>query len=258
VVAVVGVVAEGGHVARPTRGRNVTEVPSRFISQGRGVSIPPRQRLVDEAYEAIKQMIITNELKSGQVISVAALADHLGVSRSPVTKAFTALEQDGFVESEPFKAPRVAPLTSKFIHDVYGVRTALEAQAAVDATLNLTEAELAELADEFTTLSESGDRDKSAIFDFDVKVHRLFAKRAENDLLRGFLDHLELHLVRIRNVYGEHIYSQSEIELQFEELGRIVTATGERDGDAVELAMKEHVARHAERLIAKVEEAGNG
>ncbi|GAA2130486.1 GntR family transcriptional regulator [Nocardioides bigeumensis] len=236
----------------------MTEVPERFVSRGTpAASIPPRARIVDEAYNAIKQMIITNELKSGQVISVAALADYLGVSRSPVSKAFTALEQDGFVESEPFKAPRVAVLTSKFVRNVYGVRTALEARAAADATANLTDTDLSQLSVAFEALSKAGGpADKSAVFEFDAKLHRLFAERADNELLSTFLGNLELHLVRIRNVYGEHITSQAEIERQYEELQRIVRAVTERDAAGVEAAMNEHVSRHAQRLIAKIDEDG--
>ena len=69
--------------------------------------IAPRHRLADEAYAALKHMIITDELKGGTVISVLAMAERLGISRSPVKEAILNLEQDGFVVCEPFKAPRV-------------------------------------------------------------------------------------------------------------------------------------------------------
>jgi DNA-binding GntR family transcriptional regulator len=216
--------------------------------------IGPRQRLTDGAYNAIKQMIISNEMKGGQVISVVGLAESLGVSRSPVKQAVIGLEQDGFIESEPFKAPRVARITSRSIHNVYGVRTALEAQAASDATSNLEDEELVDLAASFAALPKVLDSSNvAAVAEFDTRLHRLFIARAGNDLLSTFLGNLEHHLLRIRNVYGRHIYTRSEFASQREELGRIVDAAVRRDKAAVELAMKVHVMSHAERLIAKVD-----
>ncbi|GAW49609.1 hypothetical protein PD653_4996 [Nocardioides sp. PD653] len=238
---------------REWKGIQVAELP-KFVSQGKPrASIAPRQRLEDEAYNAIRDMIISNELMGGQVISVVALADHLGVSRSPVTKAVAALEQDGFIESEPFKAPRVATVTTKFVRDVYDLRTVLEARSAANAVSNLSDADVATLTAGLASLERSQPQaDPTAVASFDVALHHLFAQRADNKLLAGFLDNLELHLNRIRNVYKEHIYSEPETDMQLSELQAIVHAAVNRDAGAAEVAMRDHVWRHAQRLIEKI------
>lgn len=234
----------------------MVDAPTKFVSQGKASKgLAPRQRLVDEAYQAIKTMIITNELTSGQVVSVAALADHLGVSRSPVTKAVTQLEQDGFIESEPYKAPRVAVLSARFVRNVYDLRTVLEAHAASAAVEALTDDEIAELTSAFNSLTRDHKAgDPEAVQEFDTYLHQLFAERADNNLLSGFLDNLDLHLVRIRNVYEKHVYSQAEKDLQFTELSAIAQAAIGRDAAAAESAMKDHVTQHALRLVAMIKE----
>jgi DNA-binding GntR family transcriptional regulator len=234
----------------------VSEVSSKFVSQGKAATaISPRHRLIDEAYEAIKTMIIANELTSGQVISVAALADHLGVSRSPVSKAVTALEQDGFIESEPFKAPRVATLTVKFIRDVYDVRVDLEARAAALGVARLTDKDRGALEEGLTTLEEAHARgDVDAVFRFDGQLHRLLADRSDNELLAGFLRNLDGHLVRVRNVYAGVLLSKPEADMQKAEITRVAHAAIARDVQGAETAMREHVSHHAQRLISQIEE----
>ena len=235
------------------------EQAAKFTGRGRSsASIAPRQRLEDEAYSAIREMIINNELTGGQIVSVAALAEYLGVSRSPVTKAIAALEQDGFVESEPFKAPRVATVTTKFVRDVYELRTVLEARSAASGVPHLTADDLASLSEGLHELSSGPSTDPEMLAKFDVEVHRLFAQRADNPLLAAFLDNLDLHLRRIRNVYGEHIYSEPETDIQVAELRDLIQAALDGDGGAAEIAMRDHVSRHAQRLIAKIEEDAGG
>ncbi|BCW86442.1 GntR family transcriptional regulator (plasmid) [Arthrobacter sp. NicSoilE8] len=234
----------------------MTETPTKFVSKRSAAGIAPRQRLEDEAYNAIKRMIISNELTGGQVISVAALADHLGVSRSPVSKAVILLEQDGFIESEPYKAPRVAAITAKFVRDVYVLRTVLEARAAAEAVLFLTPEDISSLTEALATLRTAHDNgDTVGVAEIDKRLHRLFAARSDNKLLSGFLDNLEFHLVRIRNVYSRLIFSGPETDIQSSELIRIVEAAIARNAGEAEAAMRDHVSLHAQRLIQQIEES---
>ncbi len=58
----------------------------------------PRERLIDRAVEAIKEHILTNELKGGDRIpSESELARSLGVSRNVVRQAVSSLETLGLV-----------------------------------------------------------------------------------------------------------------------------------------------------------------
>ena len=51
----------------------------------------PRKSLRERAYEAIKQQIITCELRPGEVLSEAAVSAALGIGRTPVHQALDRL-----------------------------------------------------------------------------------------------------------------------------------------------------------------------
>jgi DNA-binding GntR family transcriptional regulator len=58
-------------------------------------------RLVDTVYERIREAILDGTLEPGQKLSVPALAQTLGVSRSPIVAAVQRLIQDGLAVEEP-------------------------------------------------------------------------------------------------------------------------------------------------------------
>jgi DNA-binding GntR family transcriptional regulator len=89
---------------------------------------PPTLR--QHAVERIRDAIITGALEPGERIVEEDLAHRLGISRGPVREAIRALEQEGFVRSEPHRASYVAELGEEEIEQLYAVRAEVEAIAA--------------------------------------------------------------------------------------------------------------------------------
>lgn len=88
-----------------------------------------RLDLSDQVYEAIKARLLTREFGGGAKISLQALADELGVSRSPVHHALTRLRTEGLVLSEP-RGYVVRPLTAELMDELHEARLALELHSA--------------------------------------------------------------------------------------------------------------------------------
>lgn len=82
------------------------------------------------AYKRIKEMILNNELKSGEKIVQEKLAAELGVSRMPLHKAFQMLENELLVESVPRRGIFVSKFNLSEIKDAYECREAIEGVAA--------------------------------------------------------------------------------------------------------------------------------
>ena len=61
---------------------------------------PQRQRLADQVYDALCNLIIDNRLAPGQRLREAEVADILEVSRTPVREAFARLEQQHLLERD--------------------------------------------------------------------------------------------------------------------------------------------------------------
>src|SRR3982074_891458 len=92
---------------------------------------PPRMMLRDSVYEAIKGLLMDNDLAPGSRLSIDGLARELQVSPTPVREAMTRLESDGLVAKRPHAGYIVAPLMDRVALDnLYEIRLLIEPQAA--------------------------------------------------------------------------------------------------------------------------------
>ena len=72
-------------------------------------------------------LILSNQLKSGEKLSEAALAARLGVSRGPVREAFRGLEDAGLLRSSKNRAVYVREISTEEGLHLYDLRSCLEA-----------------------------------------------------------------------------------------------------------------------------------
>lgn len=86
--------------------------------------------LANQAYNQVRDAILNAKLPPGAAISQRALAEKLGVSTVPVSRAIQRLEAEGFVETRPKAGTRVKIPTSSEIRGAYVLREALETQSA--------------------------------------------------------------------------------------------------------------------------------
>jgi DNA-binding GntR family transcriptional regulator len=83
---------------------------------------PLRERVLD----ALREAIITGELKPGQPLVEMELASQLGVSRAPLREALQTLAREGLIETAPYRGTVVRPLTRTDIEELYSLRSVLE------------------------------------------------------------------------------------------------------------------------------------
>ncbi len=86
--------------------------------------------LSDQAYQQIRDEILSGDLSIGDILSRRRLADRLKMSFLPITEALGRLETEGLVESRPRIGTRVRVPTEQDICDSNVIREALESQAA--------------------------------------------------------------------------------------------------------------------------------
>ena len=113
----------------------------------------------DQVYETLRSGLVSGSLAPGRKLSLHALADELGVSRSPVYHALTRLVDEGLVSVQPRRGYSVTPLTQKIMNDAYDVRLALELMSAEKTVGRLDDGQLArlrELATATVTLPARG------------------------------------------------------------------------------------------------------
>ena len=83
----------------------------------------------EDVYERVRAAILDGELAPGAVMSQVALAEELGISRTPLREALRMLQSEGLVEGEPNRRVRVAPMTARDLEEVCVMRVTLEAEA---------------------------------------------------------------------------------------------------------------------------------
>jgi len=103
------------------------------------------ESLSNQAYQQIRDEILSGELSIGDVLSRRRLAERLNMSFLPITEALNRLETEGLVESRPRIGTRVRIPTEQDIRDTNVIREALESQAARLCALQMTAEEKKQL-----------------------------------------------------------------------------------------------------------------
>ncbi|MBO0905200.1 GntR family transcriptional regulator [Jiella sonneratiae] len=90
-----------------------------------------RRPRVEAAYEAIKAAIREGEFPPGFQGSELAIAERLGMSRTPVHHAIIRLQAEGMVELHPKRGVVISALSPKDMREIYDVIIAVEGMAAM-------------------------------------------------------------------------------------------------------------------------------
>src|ERR1700743_3766248 len=89
----------------------------------------PARQSAEYVHRRVREAILEAELPPGETMSQVALAEDLGVSRTPLREALRMLQGEGLIEARPNRRVRVAPMSADDLEQLYAVRVALEAQA---------------------------------------------------------------------------------------------------------------------------------
>lgn len=99
----------------------------------------------EEIGNAIRDAIVSGDLKPGDRIVETQWAKDLGVSQSPVREAIRELEMMGLVENIPYQGCIVRKATKQDMKDAYRVRMYLEMLGIQDAVEGATDEQLKEI-----------------------------------------------------------------------------------------------------------------
>ncbi len=210
-----------------------------------------RQKLTDWAYGELKAAILDLRLAPGQALRENAIAESLGISKTPVREALAWLERDGLVVTEVFKGAVVSTYLREDLEELYELRELLEVAAARAAATSLTDVisrELQRIATDSRREARLGHSRRLAIFvsEFD---HVLFDNVA-NSRLRGLIANLRDHLTRVGHLT---VAIPGRLEKSVEEHDRIISAIVCRDPDLAETTMREHIASVKADQLAQLE-----
>jgi DNA-binding GntR family transcriptional regulator len=186
------------------------------------------QSLRQKTYEALKDLILTGQLKPAERISESRIAERLGVSRTPMREALMKLEKEGLVVGQRNVGYTVVAIDLNTVRDLLVVREALDAKAAELACATASDADLSRLREIIAEMERLHDTAKTEPVDaarqleLGLRIHRLIAEIARNAALSRVTD---------------QIYQQLQmallLELMWVDLGDLALAEHRRIADAI-------------------------
>jgi DNA-binding GntR family transcriptional regulator len=204
--------------------------------------------------DQIRDLIVTGKLRLGEQLSENALAERLGVSRTPVREAFLRLEAERLVEVRPQRGTFVFQCELHDVRDICELRAILEAGAlrlAIQrdrpwllAALegNLARADTAELA-------SAADYQP-----FDHEFHEIIVGASGN---RQLIEAYGRIAGRIRALRYRLIRTLAQVAGSQTAHREIVESVRANAADDAEVALRHHVYTSHRALVALFEAGGS-
>ena len=200
--------------------------------------------LRDVVFNTLRRAILKGELEPGERLMEIALANKLGVSRTPIREAIRKLELEGLVVMIPRKGAEVARITEKDLRDVLEVRTSLEKLAIELACDRITEDDIYDLKLACKNFEESfGKDDLTTIAEKDVAFHDIIFRSTKN-----------ARLIQILNNLREYLKDTQSHDRLVEEHQRIVDAIIDKNKEEAVRLIQEHIYIQELTVIKKLQE----
>lgn len=217
------------------------------------VPLEQSKGLKTRVYEALRELIAHLDIYGSRDpirLDERALGAQLGVSRTPVREAISRLEQEGIVENIARRGAFVVRKSKREILDIVDVWAALESMAARLATSRASDAEIAELRSNFTTMDGAEARAHIDEYsDTNIEFHQTIIRLAHSELINQMADQLFFHMRAIR---ASTIKDRDRVARSVMDHSRIIEVLEERDAYRAEQLVRDHaleLARHIERYV---------
>jgi DNA-binding GntR family transcriptional regulator len=210
------------------------------------LTLPPRLdrpdvRSIEEVVTtALRDAILSGELRPGERLLQEQLAEQLRVSRIPLRDALRRLEAEGLVRMGPRRGAEVASLTAVDVSEIYEIRISLESELMRAAVAALGPADIARLVD----MSEHMD---------DNVEDPAAGSRAR----RGFYSELYRHAERPRThrlIFGlrddvQRYHVMNNIDVALHDHATLRECIRAKDADGAAELHREHLRRACADLV---------
>ncbi len=204
-------------------------------------------------FETLKKEILDLKLEPGKMLSENEICDRFGVSRTPVRDALRLLQEQGFVETIPYRGTYVTLLSLDNIKQMIYMRAAVETMVLRDfmhvQTPMMAEDIRHAIAQQRAAVGEPG-FEPEQFYRMDAEMHSIWFAAVRRQKLWDMLQAQQLHYTRFRmldfltetdfmRIIGEH-----------EEMFRLIDS---RDEKRLEEALKEHLYYSMKRMRHSIE-----
>jgi len=199
-----------------------------------------------EVADRLRERIFDGALEPGTFLDEVALADELGISRTPLREALKVLTAEGLVRHEPRRGCFVAEVTEQDLDEIFPVIALLEGRCAHEAALNATDADLEALEDLHARLARHARaRRINDYYEANYAIHEAVIALAGNRWLAQAIADLRKILRLARQ---QQLHAPGRLALSLSEHMAVFAALKARDAQGAEAAMRTHITRQREAL----------
>ncbi|MDX9789076.1 MAG: GntR family transcriptional regulator [Desulfobacterales bacterium] len=211
-------------------------------------SIDQKNRPVEEAYDAIKNMLYYKELAPGQRLVYGDLAKKLHMSLTPVIQALNKLESTELVYYEPHKGYFVGKITEKEVAEIYQTREALEVAIVPAIMKNIREKDLIYIKESIAEYEKTFTEVESRRLNMlkNMQYHLKIAEYSHQTVILKVLRNL---LERLALKSGPNYLGDERIKNAIKEHRRIFKAFMTKDSNEAIAAIRAHNRSSLEHVI---------
>lgn len=208
--------------------------------------------LTRDAYNDIRKMIFSNELKPGQKIPYRRMAEGLSMSLTPVVQALKHMEFMGLVRHEQNKGFFVEKVTSREIDEAYQLRSVIEPKMLSQTILTLNERgekKIRTALDEYIEACKKGSLKLKLVKDiqFHMTIAQLSGQNLSILILKYLFDFLYLR-------FGQELIFSRPSEDSADAHMAIFDAIKSNDVETATQVLKEHIEDIHKNALDGIEE----
>jgi DNA-binding GntR family transcriptional regulator len=202
----------------------------------------------DSVYQTLREAIVDGRLEPGDSLIEWHVARQFGTSRTPVREALLRLETEGLAFRVPRRGLVVRRISEHEIHEVYAVRTALEALAAREAATEALPSDITRLCWVNQRLAEAIARAEfDSVPTLTNEFHQALANAAHNTMLLRFIMQAQDWT---RHVGTSTVSLPGRRAAAVKEHTRLIDAIAAHDADTAERLARAHMTTGREFQLA--------
>jgi DNA-binding GntR family transcriptional regulator len=218
---------------------------------------PARLTARDVVARELRRQIVRGELRPGEKLSPADLAEGFNVSQTPAREALQLLASEGMLRNDPYRGARVSELTVEEYEELFLMRKGLEGLAARLGAERVSDADVARMEELFAELekaAEDGDIDR--FYEHDRLFHLIhYAATERESLVRRIMN---LRMSSERYVRQAYVMPNVSMKDTVETHRELLDAVRARDGERCERVITADLTRTLETFAEQFGAAETG
>jgi DNA-binding GntR family transcriptional regulator len=209
----------------------------------------------EQAYQIIRNNILTGKLEEGERLTETRLSDDLGLSRTPIREAIGRLVLEGFIERQSGYTTRVAHFPEDEAEQIYEIRRLMECYSVERAARLATDEDIAELRRIHAAMkADTPPKDEAAsqrLTAANEAFHRAIVAAARSPRLTALMT-TALDVSMVVRTYS--MFSEKDLIRSLNHHAEIIDAIEARAPKWAASVMSAHLLAGASRVAARLQQ----